>query len=129
MTEPTANGARRTKARATDSAGADATSRGDSSTVLQSKLNQGLVGLRAEFREVVANYSVSVQGLMAQASDTLAESSSGGDAAEEKRRVRVLRELLVELDQINLKPNRGRRKDLKRVEKFVARLADAVADW
>ena len=97
---------------------------------LQQEIAERLVMLRAEFREAVANYSVNVQGLLAQLADALREEDSAElPSAERKVRVRALRQAIDELNALDLKPDKGRRRDLKRVEGFAVGLSDTIAEW
>lgn len=92
-------------------------------------LAERLAALRAEFREIIANYAVNVQGAITQLGDELAEPPGRLSSAERKSRTRALRQAVAQLDDLDLKPSKGRRRDLKKVEKYVARLSRTVADW
>ena len=97
---------------------------------LQQEIAERLGMLRAEFREAVANYSVNVQGLLAQLADALREEDSAElPSTERKVRVRALRQAIDELNALDLKPDKGRRRDLKRVEDFAIGLSDTIAEW
>lgn len=96
---------------------------------LQAELNERLVTLRAEFREIIVSYSVYVQGLMTQVGDALAESPIEVSDTELRSRIRELRQARDELESVDLKPNKGRRRDLKKIEKLIVRLSRAVASW
>lgn len=86
---------------------------------LRRELEERLVALRAEFREAIVNYSIQVQGVMSQLGEDLAAASEDVPASEIKARIRSLHDALEDLDDLNLKPTKGRRRDLKRIEEYV----------
>ena len=100
-----------------------------SCAALQTQIADRLVTLRAEFQEAVASYSVRVQGQLSQAGDLLTDESSKTSSAEGKRRARALRRVLEALNLLDLKPAKGRRRDLKAIETFATQLGDEVAQW
>jgi hypothetical protein len=101
----------------------------DDCAALQTHFVERLGVLRTEFQEVVASYSVRVQGLMSQAGDVLSVDAEKLTPNERRRREKTLRRLLEALDAIDLKPSRGRRRDLKAIEQFAKQLGDEVATW
>ena len=101
----------------------------DAYEALQRRLADSLVMLRAEFREAVESYSVRVQGMVTRAADALAEDPAALSEAQRRARSSLLRQALKDLDGLGVKPAKGRRKDLKRIEKFVDDLCDSVAEW
>ena len=98
-------------------------------TELQKRITDQMVVLRLEFQEAVACYSVRVQSLLTQLGDMLAEDASRLTPVDRRTRERVLDHALAGLDRLDLKPAKGRRRDLKAVELFAEDLSDAVADW
>lgn len=96
---------------------------------LRRELEERLVALRAEFREAIVNYSIQVQGVMSQLGEDLAAESPGLPAGELKARIRSLRDALEDLDDLDLKPTKGRRRDLKRIEEYVVHLSHLVGEW
>jgi hypothetical protein len=96
---------------------------------LQQQLAEKLVILRAEFQETVACYSVRIQSMLALVGDLLGEDNGKLSATERKARKRALRRVLDELDGLDLKPVKGRRRDLKVVEIFAAELCEEIAEW
>lgn len=95
----------------------------------QRQLAASLVDLRGQFHEAVANYSVRIQGLLTQAADVLVEPIDGTTPAEQQARLRTMTALRAEIDCLRLKPSKGRRKDLKAVEKLAEQLGHTIADW
>jgi hypothetical protein len=85
--------------------------------------------LRAEFREAVENYSVRVQGMVTQVADALAEDPASLPEVQRQARLAVLRQALKDLEGLDVKPAKGRRKDLKRIENFVDDLCGTIAEW
>jgi hypothetical protein len=93
------------------------------------ELSERLVALRAEFREAIVNYSIQVQGVMTRVGEALAGASDEASPAELRSRLRELREALEDLDDLNLRPTKGRRRDLKRIEGYVVHLSHTIGDW
>jgi hypothetical protein len=96
---------------------------------LQKQLAEQLVILRAEFQETVACYSVRIQSILALVGDLLVEDGGKLSPAERKERARALRRVLDDLDDLDLKPAKGRRRDLKAVEIFATELSEEIAEW
>jgi hypothetical protein len=95
----------------------------------QKRIADQMVVLRLEFQEAVACYSVRVQSLLTQLGDMLAEDAGHLSPLDRRSRERVLQRALAGLDRLDLKPAKGRRRDLKAVELFAEDVSDAVADW
>ncbi len=104
---------------------------GQSETLLALKrvLAERLIGTRAEFQEAVTCYSVRIQGILAQVGDVLAETTGSLTEDESRARERVLRRALDHLESLELKPAKGRRRDLKAVEILATDLATEFVDW
>jgi hypothetical protein len=98
-------------------------------TELQKRVANQTVVVRLEFQEAVACYSVRVQSLLTQLGDLLAEDTGYLSPLDRRSRERVLQRALAGLDRLDLKPAKGRRRDLKAVELFAEDVSDAVADW
>jgi hypothetical protein len=97
---------------------------------LQRRLTDELASLRTQFQEAVANYSVRVQGMLAEAGDALvADDPSRLGKADLEVRMNTLRELLRDVGHVQLKPARGRRKDLRAVQAIAERSSEVVGDW
>ena len=95
----------------------------------QKRIADQMVVLRLEFQEAVACYSVRVQSLLTQLGDMLAEDAVHLSPLDRRSRERVLQRAVAGLDRLDLKPAKGRRRDLKAVELFAEDLSDAVAEW
>jgi hypothetical protein len=96
---------------------------------LKRALAERLLGTRAEFQEAVICYSVRVQGMLARIGDVLDEDFDGLSAEDAHNRERALRRALDHLESLDLKPAKGRRRDLKAVETLAADLAAEISDW
>jgi hypothetical protein len=73
---------------------------------------------------------VRVQGMLAEAGDTL----TGDDPArlgkaELEARMDALREVLREVEHAQLKPAKGRRKDLRLVQRIADRTCEVTSEW
>ncbi|TAK23787.1 MAG: hypothetical protein EPO26_08055 [Chloroflexota bacterium] len=95
----------------------------------QRDLRDRLAGVRAEFEEALAHYSVRVQGELARIGDAVSDSSNSSDASERARRAEVIREATRAIRELRLKPERGRRRDLRTVEELAKDLTERIADW
>lgn len=97
---------------------------------LQRRLAEDLATLRTQFQEAVANYSVRVQGMLAEAGDALvADDPSRLGKADLEGRMNTLREMLRDVDRAKLRPARGRRRDLRTVQEIAERSCEVVSDW
>jgi len=96
---------------------------------LQRTFAEHLAMVRAEFREAVANYSVRVQGLLTHVDDSVADGVPALSSDERARRTRALHDVLKEIESLNLKPSKGRRRDLKKVETLAEHLGDIIDEW
>ena len=97
---------------------------------MQVRLADDLVVLRSQFQEALANYSVRVQGMLAEAGDALvADDPSRLGKEELHARAAALRELLHQVEHARLKPAKGRRKDLRLVQQIADRAAEVVSEW
>jgi hypothetical protein len=98
-------------------------------TAMQRQMVEQLALLRAQFQEAVASYSVRVQGVLTQIDDVLSDDPGDLSAEERRNRARALRRAAAELGDLDLKPAKGRRRDLKSIETFVRDLGEAIANW
>lgn len=96
---------------------------------LQRTFAEHLAMVRAEFREAVANYSVRVQGLLTHIDDSVADGSSPLTGEDRERRRRAIQDALKAIESLNLKPSKGRRRDLKKVETLAEHLGDIIDEW
>ena len=95
----------------------------------QQRLFEQVVALRAQFQESIACYSVRVQGLLAMTSYVLDEDLRTCTPAEQLARASALRMSTERINALKVKPSRGRRRDLKAIEKVADELTALVAEW
>ncbi|MCX7887352.1 MAG: hypothetical protein N3B01_08905 [Verrucomicrobiae bacterium] len=89
----------------------------------QRELSAALQTLRILVREVGGNYLAGLQADIARVDRLVAElEPSRQRAAELQRMIRWIAEL-------DLNPHKGRRRDLKTLEKVVSRIAKAAENW
>lgn len=87
-----------------------------------------LAFLRKLFRDLIAAYGAQVEGEIARI-----EALVKADAESRKKlpatRMVDLRDMLMQLRSLEVKPAKGRRRDLKKVETLVAELAAITDRW
>jgi hypothetical protein len=84
-----------------------------------------LQDLRAELRESASSYAARLDAeieRVRQAVETVGGNSSGA-------KIRDLRDMLTLLRNRQLKPDKGRRKDLKKIESVVNDLTMLIENW
>lgn len=97
---------------------------------LRGRLVEQLGDLRAQFQEAVASYSVRVQGRLADVGDMLAADEPGSlSKSELADRVAAMRGALERLMALDLRPAKGRRRDLKAVQELAENLSGTLSDW
>ena len=79
--------------------------------------------LRSMFKEIVENYATKVEGEIAQLQEVIAEHGSAGG------RVQAVQAMLTSIRQLKLKPEKGRRKDLKRIHDLVQEMRLLTEAW
>jgi hypothetical protein len=77
--------------------------------------------LRSLFREIVSNYATKVEGEIAQLQEVMQE--NGGDREED------IQVMLTSLRQLKVKPEKGRRRDLRRVHDLVQEMRRLTEGW
>ena len=81
--------------------------------------------LRTSFREIVARYSGEIEAEIARLVSLVAVE----DEAQNPERVRDVRDLLMLLRALDVKPAKGRRRDFKKVENLLEELRQIVERW
>ena len=81
--------------------------------------------LRATFREIVTHYSSELEGEIAR----LANLVGVEDEAQNPERLRDVRDLLLLLRGLDVKPAKGRRRDLKKIETLLDELGHIAERW
>ena len=77
--------------------------------------------LRSLFREIVENYATKVEGEIAQLQEVMQE--NGGDREE------GIQAMLTSIRQLKVKPEKGRRRDLKRIHDLVQEMRRLTEAW
>ena len=90
-------------------------------------LLEDLERLRETCREIVARYLAEVENDITGIADAVALQTAGKKLP--KDRVADLRDMLMLLRGLEVKPAKGRRRDLKRVENILEELASITERW
>jgi len=96
----------------------------DKNSQLQKELIARLSRLRATTKDIARIYVSRVEGQIVHLIDTV---GSGGGSKKKRWKMAVLEKMNDALDDLNVKPEKGRRKDLKRIELFVESLAGLLS--
>ena len=83
--------------------------------------------IRNCFREAVAAYSAKVDADLASIQNTL--SAHAGDEKLGSSKTRDIRDMLTLLRNMQFKPEKGRRKDIKKIDSLVGDLQMLVENW
>jgi hypothetical protein len=87
-----------------------------------------LAFLRKSFKELIAAYSANVEGDIARLQTTLSEETASKKKLPASR-MPDLRDMLMMLRNFDIKPAKGRRRDLKKIENLVEELRLIVERW
>lgn len=87
-----------------------------------------LVFLRKSFKELVAVYAANIEGDIAQLQAAISEETASKRKLPASR-VPELRDMLMMLRNFDVKPAKGRRRDLKKIENLVEELREIVERW
>lgn len=88
---------------------------------------EDLERLRATCREIVARYLAEVENDIAKIADAVVAQAAGKKVSHD--RAADLRDMLMLLRGLEVKPAKGRRRDLKKVENILEELAGIVERW
>lgn len=91
------------------------------------ELVTALRALRILVREIGGNYLAGLQSDLAHIEQTVREAESG--KTRPRKRAAHMGRLLDKLKRLDVKPNKGRRRDLKRIEKLIGQMTDVVDGW
>jgi hypothetical protein len=86
-----------------------------------------LAFLRRTFREVMNHYASSIEAEIAQLSEVVTAEAESRKSPRE--RVHELRDMLMLLRGLDVKPGKGRRRDLKRIETLLDDLRTIIERW
>jgi hypothetical protein len=87
-----------------------------------------LTYLRKTFRDLIATYSAGIEGEIAHLHARLSADVAGKKKLPANR-LNDLRDMLMTLRSLDVKPAKGRRRDLKRVESVVEELRSISDRW
>jgi hypothetical protein len=90
-------------------------------------LAEELVSLRRFFGEVLQNYAARVEGELEQVHETVLAAAQ--DRRKSGARLRDVRDMITLLRTLELRPEKGRRRDLKRIEGILDDLRGFVDGW
>jgi len=91
------------------------------------ELREALHTLRLLVKEVGGNYLASLQAEVARAEQALA--GFDADNAPNRKQLAQMTALRRQISELDLKPHKGRRRDLKTLDKTIGKLSDAVDSW
>jgi len=83
--------------------------------------------LRKSFRESVNAYAKRIEIQLAQARELILAQNK--DSKTQATRIRDLRDILTLCRTLDLKPDKGRRKDLKKVESALEEIQAMIQNW
>jgi hypothetical protein len=83
--------------------------------------------LRKSFRESVNAYAKRIETQLAQARELILAQNK--DSKTQASRIRDLRDILTLCRTLDLKPDKGRRKDLKKVESALEEIQAMIQNW
>ncbi|SRR6266481_3955481 len=83
--------------------------------------------LRKSFRESVNAYAKRIETQLAQAREHILAQNK--DSKTQASRIRDLRDILTLCRTLDLKPDKGRRKDLKKVESALEEIQAMIQNW
>ena len=83
--------------------------------------------LRKSFRESVNAYAKRIETQLAQAREHILAQTT--DSKTQASRIRDLRDILTLCRTLDLKPDKGRRKDLKKIESALEEIQAMIQNW
>lgn len=96
---------------------------------LRQLLLDDLLVVRADLKEALQSFAVRVDGEAARVSDILLEDDGALTRAEVEGRLKCMRKARDLLAELDVKPRKGRHKDLRAMDDVLGRLEALVADW
>ncbi len=108
---------------------ADAAQRSPDEAHLRRLLAIELDELRAELREAIEAFRLRLEGQIAQVQETLAAPDPPEGEADRGVRLAVLTSAIAMLRDLQVKPEKGRRRDLKQIEQALDAIRDQMIGW
>jgi septal ring factor EnvC (AmiA/AmiB activator) len=93
----------------------------------QQDLAAALRALRLLVKEVGGNYLSALQADVARVEKEVADAQQGETFA--RKQLSELSAMLKRITELDVKPQKGRRRDLKEIDKIITRLSDIVDNW
>jgi len=93
----------------------------------QQDLLAALSTLRQLVKEVGGNYLSSLQADVAAVERAVRQ--SGDDEFPNRKQLAEFRTMIKTLSDLDLKPQKGRRRDLRRLDRVISKLSDKASDW
>ena len=96
--------------------------------IIRKELLAQLQHLRTETKEISRLYVANLQRDIVQIIEFLNESNATGTAKKSRSVSPILAQMKTTLDEINVKPEKGRRKDLRRIELAVRSMKKLISE-
>lgn len=93
----------------------------------QQELAAALHALRLLVREVGNNYIAGLQTDVARASEAIKSARPG--RARDRKQLAQLTTMLRWINALEVKPQKGRRRDVKELDRVISKLNDVVDNW
>jgi len=94
---------------------------------VQQDLIAALGTLRQLVKEVGGNYLANLQADVAAVERAVRQAGDG--ELPRRKQIDDFRTMLKAINGLNLKPQKGRRRDLKRLDRIIANLSDTAGEW
>lgn len=107
----------------------DAAKRSPDEAQLRRLLTIELDELRAELREAIEAFRLRLEGQIAQVQETLAAPDPPEGEADRGARLATLTSAIAMLRELQVKPEKGRRRDLKQIEQALDAIRDQIIGW
>ena len=85
--------------------------------------------LRKSFRESVSAYAKRIETQLAEAREHILAQTQTKDSRTQPSHIRDLRDIITLCRTLDLKPDKGRRKDLKKIESAVEEIRAMIQNW
>ena len=96
---------------------------------LRRELVAELDRVRAELRESIAMFRMRLEGQITQIQDALSSPDLAEELPDAQARAEALLAMREAIRSLRVKPEKGRRRDLRRFERLIQALCDQVASW
>jgi hypothetical protein len=93
----------------------------------QQDLVAALGTLRQLVKEVGGNYIASLQADVAEVERSARQ--AGGSELPSRKQLNEFRAMLKAINDLDLKPQKGRRRDLRKLDRVISKLSDIAGDW